>query len=238
LSNVEVLKKLFKFKAGPELQVVQPEPETELEIVEPDQEEISVETFTPEVKEELIQRIPEEVITKTEWDSLFRSVQDGGANSILACHILKKSMDLLASGNDQVIVMVDVAKKVQQDTVELKTMTESIKSISKASRMVSINLAIEAAHFEGQGAAFNIVAEEMRRLSDQIAHHSDTVENKIQMIQDRTKINEAICEDVSRLFSNTNSELIQFRNIMMRIEELSVSQNDRLRNLKDKIEKN
>lgn len=179
--------------------------------------------------------LPAQIVSTIEWDSLYRSAQDGGANSVLACHVLKKSMELLTEGNEQVASMVNVAREVQQDTVELKAMAESIHDISKASRMISINLAIEAARFNEDGAAFNVVAEEMRKLSDLIGEHSHFVEKKIQLVQERTLANENMCREVSMLFSNTNRELVQFRNLMMRVEELSTTQNEKLKKLEKKI---
>ena len=179
--------------------------------------------------------LPTQIVSTIEWDSLYRSAQDGGANSVLACHVLKKSMELLTEGNEQVASMVNVAREVQQDTVELKAMAESIHDISKASRMISINLAIEAARFNEDGAAFNVVAEEMRKLSDLIGEHSHFVEKKIQLVQERTRANENMCREVSMLFSNTNRELVQFRNLMMRVEELSTTQSEKLKKLEKKI---
>ncbi|PWU18037.1 MAG: hypothetical protein C5B49_07830 [Bdellovibrio sp.] len=165
------------------------------------------------------------------WDSMIRSAQDCGANSILAAHVLKKTADLLEQGKLRSDTMIQTANDVHSNTTELRNLANNIREISQHSKIVAFNLSVEAARMGAAGLQFKVVSQEMASLSQAIAVLTSNIEKQIERVTDRTKSNETLCRDVGEIFATVDREIVAFRSLMMRIEELTTSQTERIRGL-------
>lgn len=176
-------------------------------------------------------------LSPLEWDTLMRSASDGGANSILACHVLAKTREMLGVGGSQVEHMLKASNRVGSHTVELRRVTDDIKAIAGQTKIVSINLSIEAARIAGSGRTVDVVAREMQTLSKAVDELTRVIDTKLESVHKETHENEQLCQQVGDLFVRMNRELEQFRNLMLRIQELSTTQGDKLRGLESRLMK-
>lgn len=176
-----------------------------------------------------------EKFLNNDWNILLRNALDGGANSVLASYVLKKTSELLLQGEGQIDKMITAANGVNQITSELQTIADSIFNISRATKMVAINLSIEAARVGYGGETFRIIAQELQRMALNVDELMKDVDSKITEIAHQTELNHDSCACVGAVFQSINKELDQFKNLMLRIEVLSISQSDQLGEIENKV---
>lgn len=190
-----------------------------------------------------IQPVPEAAPTadKTQkayvkWDVLVRNSRDGGANSVLACQVLEKTTVLLTENNEQVKQMIQTAALVKKYTDQLSEITEKIRAISVQSKFLSLNVAVQAARIGESGKAFSLVAEQMKGMTDSTENLTRLIDQKLNEVSDQTNLSQNLCGKVGRVFVSIKEELGQFRQLMLRVQELSTSQNTHLISAKEIIE--
>jgi len=167
-----------------------------------------------------------------QWDVLVRNARDGGSNSVLACHVLKKTSDLLTQNSEQVKEMILAANSVQKDTAQLTGISGKIRSISVEAKFLSLNIAVQAARIGESGKAFTFVAEQMKEMTDSTEKLTRLIDRMLTDVSTQTNKSTQLCEKVGKLFKSMKDELEQFRNLMLRIEELSTSQSKHLTTIK------
>ncbi|MEK6774663.1 MAG: hypothetical protein AABY64_12020 [Bdellovibrionota bacterium] len=96
------------------------------------------------------------------------SAMDTAANSILSRHVLKKSVELLVDGRGNIGEMNNATENVKHSIQDLKLELNGISDISKLSKMIAINLAIESNRLGKNGTTFGTIASEMQRLDASI----------------------------------------------------------------------
>ena len=114
---------------------------------------------------------------KVEWSSVFRDARDTGTNSVLSRHVLKKSVELLSDGSGHIEKMNSATESVQDNIQNLKIELNGISGISKLSKMIAINLAIESARLGDEGATFIVIANEMEGLDAAINEYIAEIES-------------------------------------------------------------
>lgn len=174
------------------------------------------------------------LFNKTDWEFLLRNAQDGGTNSILASHVLKKTALILEAGNLQALEMKAQSEEVFFSTQEMTRFVGEISAVAKSAKVVSFNLMVEASrHNASTGGPIMIVAKEMTALSESIKTLTLRIEQKINSVAAVANNNQQKCTAVSNLFGQINAELNQFKFLMARIEELSISQCEKIRSYED-----
>lgn len=166
-----------------------------------------------------------------EWAKLMRNARDGGASSIMACQVLAKTAKLLEFGFKHVVDMMNASDEVRDASRRLATISEDIKQISNHSRIVSINASIEANRAGEHGRTFQIVSQQMTDLAEDVRQLTVSMDSSLMGVNDKIEINRSLCGKVGKLFTNMNSELEEFRKLMMRVEELSIIQIEQLKKL-------
>lgn len=95
----------------------------------------------------------------------------------------------------------EILKDIEKGKVveRIKTMADTIASISEQTNLLSLNASIEAARAGESGRGFAVVADEVKRLAEQSAEEVENVKLTIEQVQ-----------DAFRSLSNNSSELINF----------------------------
>ncbi|MCH5184761.1 MAG: PocR ligand-binding domain-containing protein [Oscillospiraceae bacterium] len=88
-----------------------------------------------------------------------------------------------------------------------------IQDISLQIKLLGFNASIEAKRMGAQGAGFNAIAQEMRRLSDESSIQAENIEEKIKVIRDTTI-------STSNKFSDTNQIMHQSVNSVKELDKV------------------
>ncbi|MDR3597321.1 methyl-accepting chemotaxis protein [Clostridium sp.] len=128
---------------------------------------------------------------------------------------ISASFQELASMNSEIVVKTNIANEMASNTDEI---VGFIKGISSQTNLLGLNAAIEAARAGEQGKGFNVVAKEIRKLSNESRKSIGTIETVIKDISEAiSKINEKV-SDVDRV---SDKQLTALEKITESIENLN-----------------
>lgn len=122
---------------------------------------------------------------------------------------------------------VDQFQRLSSQTVEITKMIGEIQNISEQTNLLSFNASIEAAHAGTAGAGFRIIANEVKKLSDNTKKASEKILNNVNMLKNsiseleaETKLNTA---NLGNLTQEADETLEQFDSIKARNTENNVN---------------
>ncbi|MFF5994644.1 methyl-accepting chemotaxis protein [Lysinibacillus sp. KU-BSD001] len=118
------------------------------------------------------------------------------------------------------------AEQVREDAERSNGITDLIKNISNQTNLLGLNASIEAARAGVHGAGFNIVAQEVRKLSSQTSSATQNIEDALKNINSNLH---TLRENLSQINQATSEQatLVQdFSTIIEQLNELSVEMRD------------
>ncbi|PJI09246.1 MULTISPECIES: methyl-accepting chemotaxis protein [Clostridium] len=105
----------------------------------------------------------------------------------------EKAVEVKNSGKKSVQRVDDIYKNKEREILksiedgkvvsEIRQMAESIASIAEQTNLLALNAAIEAARAGEAGKGFSVVAEEVRKLSEEVGESVDSIKNTIEKVQ-------------------------------------------------------
>ena len=121
---------------------------------------------------------------------------------------------------DQSLVSIENLSKSSNEILEIITV---IESISSRTNMLAMNAAIEAAHAGDAGKGFSVVAEEIRKLSEETSQNSDAIKKSIENNNNYIDISSQAADDLKEVF----------RSIVREIKDVSSSLSGIVENIKE-----
>ena len=127
--------------------------------------------------------------------------------------IVSRSVNDVQSLADKVISLRSKIEELQQSSVKIQNVVETIKSIADQTNLLALNAAIEAARAGEAGRGFAVVAEEVRKLAARTVTSAEEIGQIVGNI-----INQI--EDFSRNLEERAKEAINVKSEMARTEEV------------------
>lgn len=110
-------------------------------------------------------------------------------------------------GEEQMREAVDSMEATARMTEAMLETVDVINGISKQTDLLSMNAAIEAAHAGEAGSGFSVVAEEIRRLSEDVAENTRNVSRILQDMAERIVSNVTAMSSSGTTFSKIRTEI-------------------------------
>lgn len=141
-------------------------------------------------------------------------------------HNIQGKVHMIASHSEELAATSeDINNQAQfalEDAEKTNGVTDLIKSISRQTNLLGLNASIEAARAGQHGAGFNIVAQEVRKLSSETASATERIESSLSSVN---KNLESLKHSMGQINSATNeqAQLVQdFGEIIEELNTLSV----------------
>ena len=127
--------------------------------------------------------------------------------------IVSKSVNDVQSLADEVISLRNKIEELQESSVKIQNVVETIKSIADQTNLLALNAAIEAARAGEAGRGFAVVAEEVRKLAARTVTSAEEIGQIVGNI-----INQI--EDFSKNLEERATEAINVKSEMAKTEEV------------------
>ena len=101
-------------------------------------------------------------------------------------HLMQLSVNKMKDIDGIVKGSVQRVKGLDEKTNEISTLVEVIRSIADQTNLLALNAAIEAARAGEQGKGFAVVADEVRKLAEQVSHSVGEITNIVVAIQEES----------------------------------------------------
>jgi hypothetical protein len=160
------------------------------------------------------------------WSFLISNANNGRTHALGASNILKKTIDLVNDANASINEMLLSTIDISETIADLQQLSNEITLLSDNSKIVSLNAYVEAAKAADKGKTFAVVANELGALSGNIKKITNSIQTSLTSVDEKVVANKNLCFDVADLFLNVDEEMKQLNKLMMRIEELSISQSE------------
>lgn len=131
-----------------------------------------------------------------------------------------------SSGRDSMQNVIELVKNVAEQSEELLETNEIINSIASQTNLLAMNAAIEAAHAGEAGKGFSVVSDEIRKLAENAAEQSKTVETALrQVVGTITTIVEA-SDTADKAFDNVTHKIRESNGLIQEIRMAMKEQNE------------
>ncbi len=154
-------------------------------------------------------------------EEMVRNIENITATTMKSQAISNNLNNVAQEGGEAVKQAISSIKEVSEYSQQIRKMLQIISNIAKQTNLLAMNAAIEAAHAGEAGKGFAIVAEEIRRLSEDTNKNAREIGEVINVIVDRIEQSVKLSEkagiglDMIMAYSQQNAQMSNQVNIAM-----------------------
>lgn len=134
--------------------------------------------------EELVATLSEVAASTSETFSLTQNLKE---NVEQANNSTQEANNLFVTVNKDMVDSADKMEQLEQQSKDIVTILDAIKSISEQTNLLALNAAIEAARAGEQGRGFAVVADEVRNLAQKTQDSTAEIEDLFNSLQVSTQ---------------------------------------------------
>lgn len=150
--------------------------------------------------EELVATLSEVAASTSETFSLTQNLKE---NVEQANNSTQEANNLFVTVNKDMVDSADKMEQLEQQSKDIVTILDAIKSISEQTNLLALNAAIEAAHAGDVGKGFAVVADEVKKLAEQTNNAIKTIAGQISTIQNEVDSVVGSIENIGELSSKS-----------------------------------
>lgn len=137
---------------------------------------------------------------------------------------------------DKIRELVNEVKKVSDSTSSILTFVTTVNDVASRTGLLAMNASIEAAHAGTLGKGFSVIAQEIRKLSDETNKNASGIEDEISHIVELVSQASIAAQNCIN-YTNTSNESLNstiqgIEEILQAVREMSVGVNEVLESLK------
>ncbi|MBM7542456.1 methyl-accepting chemotaxis protein [Amphibacillus cookii] len=121
---------------------------------------------------------------------------------------MNRSLEQIHQVHQDVLNSVTNIKALEQSTDSVVSLTEVIHQITEQTHLLALNAAIESARAGEAGKGFNVVANEIRKLAEQVSHSSVDISNVINGIKEASSL---LVQTLNHTASQSHDSLEQIK---------------------------
>ena len=157
----------------------------------------------------------------------------------------KESMKLMEQNigiqQEKISELVREVEKVQQSTASISNFVATVNAVAGRTGLLAMNASIEAAHAGASGKGFSVIAQEIRKLSDETNKNAHNIEEELNQIVELVSVASETARDcieyTNSSTQNLSSTIMGIEEILAGIGRVSLGIEDILNSLRDVVEK-
>jgi twitching motility protein PilJ len=158
------------------------------------------------------------------------SAKESNTASMDSMELVKIAADKMEESRDKMQETSKRVKRLGEVSQSISSVADIIEELTEKTAILALNTQLKAAEAGEEGKSFRIIAEEIRKLSEEAKKSLETIRLSVQNMQSETKVviqsieqTTANVVDSSKLWSQADASLIRIKDASMKIAKITES---------------
>lgn len=116
--------------------------------------------------------------------------------------VVNELSEITKQNQESFDIIFSIIEKINESTIRIGSASKLISDIAEQTNLLSLNASIEAARAGEAGKGFSVVAEEIRKLSEESSNSSNVIDHMLKELQDNVRYADQQSELVKKAVEN------------------------------------